>query len=183
VSSAHNVSGQAYSLTVMTPIVNGHETQLAGYLDGLQSRDQSPLAGVRGTHFARWVVIDDVIYEGPDEGDREHLKHARLLFTSNFDGELDPYLEALRTGLGDSADTIWGNCIGYPGSGEAGAFADYMRHHQIDSSLFFTAYGDRTVEEVKRSLELRTKFVEFALKAQGLPASELKAAFLQEFRS
>jgi hypothetical protein len=183
VSSAHNVSGQAYSLTVMTPIVDGQETQLARYLNGLQSREQSPLAGVRSTHFARWVVIDDVIYEGPDEGDREHLKRARLLFTSNFDGELDPYLEALRTGLGNSADAIWGNCIGYPGSGEARAFAEYMRDHQLDSSLFFTAYGDRTVQEVKRSLALRTKLTEFALKAQGLPATELKAAFLQEFPS
>jgi hypothetical protein len=183
VSSDRNVSGQAYSLTVITPIVNGRESHLVRYLDGLQSGHQSPLAGVRGTHFARWVVMDDVIYEGPDEGEREHLKHARLLFTSNFDGELDPYLEALRTGLSDSADTIWGNCIGYPGSGEARAFADYMRHHQIDSSLFFAAYGDRTVEEVKRSLALRIKLVEFALRAQGMPASELKAAFLQEFPS
>jgi hypothetical protein len=183
VSSAHNICGQAYSLTVITPIVNGQETQLTGYLDALQSGDQSPLAGVAGTHFARWVVIDDVIYEGPHEGDREHLKHARLLFTSNFDGPLDPYLEALRTGLGASADTIWGHCIGYPGSGEARAFADYMRHHQIDSSLFFAAYGDRTVEEVKRSLALRMQFVAFALKAQGLPPAELKAAFLQEFPS
>ncbi len=182
-SSAHNISGQAYSLTVMTPILSGHEIQLAQYLDGLQSGDQSPLVRVHGTHFARWVVIDDVIYEGPDEGEREHLKYARLLFTSNFDGELDSYLEALRTGLSDSADTIWGNCIGYPGSGEARSFADYMRHHQIDSSLFFAAYGDRTVEEVKRSLALRMKFVEFALDAQGLSASELKAAFLQEFPS
>lgn len=182
-SSARNISGQAYSLTVITPIVNGHEAQLARYLDGLQSGDQSPLARVRGTHFARWVVIDDVIYEGPDEGEREHLKHARLLFTSNFDGELDPYLEGLRTGLSDSADAIWGNCVGYPGSGDARVFADYMRHHQIDSSLFFAAYGDRTVEEVKGSLALRIKFVGFALKAQGLAASELKAAFLREFPS
>jgi hypothetical protein len=183
VSSAHNISGQVYSLTVMTPILNGHETELARYLDGLQSGDQSPLAAVGGTHFARWVVMDDVIYESPDQGDREHLKHARLLFTSNFDGKLDPYLEAMRTGLSDSADTIWGHCIGYPGTAGASAFANYMRHHQIDSSLFFAAYGDRKVEEVKSSLALRIKFIEFALRAQGLSAPELQAAFLQEFPS
>lgn len=182
-SSANNTSGQAYSLTVLTPIIDGQETELATYLNGLQSGDQSPLAGVRGTHFARWVVIDDVIYEGPDEGEREHLQHPRLLFTSNFDGQLEPYLEALRTGLGDSANTIWGHCIGYPGTEDAGAFTNYLRHHQIDSSLFFAAYGDRTVEDVKRSLAARTKLVEFVLRAQGLPAAELKAAFLQEFAS
>jgi len=182
VSGAKNVFGQAYSLTVLTPISDGHETELARYLDGLPSGDDSPLAGVPGTHFARWVVIDDVIYQGPDQGPREHLQHARLLFTSNFDGgELDPYLEALRTGLGDSADTIWGHCPGYPGRSDADAFSRYVRHHQIDSSLFFAAYGDRTVDDVKRSLALRSKLIGFALGAQGLAAPELKAAFLQEF--
>ena len=181
-SRAANVSGQAYSLTVLTPVIDGRETELADYLNRLQGGDQSPLAGVAGTHFARWVVLDDVIYEGPAQGDREHLKHSRLLFTSNFDGDCDPYLETLRTGLGDRADAIWGQCIGYPGSGDAGAFADYLRHHQIDSSLFFAAYGDRTVAEVKRSLALRTAFIEFVLRTQGMPAAELKQAFVQEFK-
>lgn len=182
-SSAHNISGQAYSLTVLTPIMDGHEAELARHLNGLQGGEQSPLTGVRGTHFARWVVIDDVIYESPEQGEREHLQRPRLLFTSNFDGALEPYLEALRTGLGDSANMIWGHCVGYPGTEDAGAFLDYLRHHQIDSSLFFAAYGDRTVEDVKRSLALRTRFIEFALRSQGLPATELKAAFLQEFSS
>ena len=180
-SNSNNISGQAYSLTVLTPIIDGHEAHLAQYLNALASGDQSPLAAVAGTHFARWVVIDDVIYEGPDQGDRDHLKHPRLLFTSNFDGDLDPYLEAMRTGLGESADAIWGHCLGYPGCDERAAFARYMRHHQIDSSLFFAAYGDRTVQDVKRSLAVRTKLIEFALRAQGLGAGELKAAFVEEF--
>src|SRR5205085_1374868 len=145
VSSANNISGQAYSLTVITPIIDGHETELAHYLNGLQSGDQSPLAGVHGTHFARWVVIDDVVYEGPDQGQREHLAHPRLLFTSNFDGQLDHYLEGLRTGLADTADTIWGHCVGYPGAENAGSFTRYLRHHQIDSSLFFAATTQRAV--------------------------------------
>jgi hypothetical protein len=182
-SSANNVSGQAYSLTVLAPILDGHEAELVRYLNGLQSGDRSPLGRVRDTHFARWVVIDNVVYEGPDQGDRDQLQHARLLFTSNFDGQLDAYLEALRAGLGDSADAIWGHCIGYPGASDAGAFGEYLRHHQIDSSLFFAAYGDRTVEDVKRSLAVRTKFVGFAVRAQGLSAPDLKTAFLEEFRA
>ena len=163
--------------------MRGHETGLAQYLNGLESGDQSPLAGVPGTHFARWVVIDDVIYESPDQGERDHLELPRLLFTSNFDGQLDGYLEALRSGLGEAADVIWGHCIGYPGRADGRAFAEYLRHHQIDSSLFFAAYGDRTVEDVKRSLALRMRLIDFALRAQGLSAAELKGAFLREFGS
>ena len=136
-SKSNNICGQAYSLTVLTPIIDGQETHLAQYLNALPTGDASPLAGVPGTHFARWVVIDDVIYEGPDQGDRDHLEHPRLLFTSNFDGDLDPYLEALRTGLGESADTIWGHCIRYPGREEGAAVARPPPHPQTETPLFF----------------------------------------------
>lgn len=182
-SNANNICGQAYSLTVLTPISDGAQPTLARYLNRLPSGAESPLAAVAGTHFARWVVIDDVLYEGSDEGEREHLQHARLLFTSNFDGDLEPYLHGLATGLGDSADAIWGHCIGYPGVTDVDAFGRYLRHHQIDSSLFFAAYGDRTVAQVTHSLALRTRLIEFVLRGQGMAARELKGAFLQEFGS
>jgi hypothetical protein len=52
-----------------------------------------------------------------------------------------------------------------------------MRAHQIGSALFFSAYGDRTVAEVKRGLEVRSAVIEFALRTQGMVAGELQAAF------
>jgi hypothetical protein len=179
VRKSHNVSGQAYSLTVLTPVLQGRESALARRLNGLGAGPQSPLAGVPGTHFARWVVIDDVVYEG--QGQRDHLERARLLFTSNFDGALEDYLAGMRTGLGDAADAIWGECAGYPGRADAAAFAAYMRAHQIDSSMFFAAYGDRTVAEVERSLAARRQVMEFAVANQGLGAAALQAAFTEAF--
>jgi hypothetical protein len=181
VSDAHNRSGQAYSLTVLTPVRDGHEVALAAHLDGLGGGDDSPLADVGGTHFARWVVIGDVIYEGSDQGERDHLKHPRLLFTSNFDGDPGPYLEALRTRLGEGADAIWGHCVDYPGREDADAFTRYLRAHQVDSALFFAAYGDRSVADVTHSLAVRRQLITFALRAQGLDGAELKSAFAQEF--
>ena len=179
-NDARNTCGQAYALTVMTPILDGHESALTHYLSTLQPGPASPLEGVAGTHFARWVVIGDVVYEG--HGQRpDHLKRGRLLFTSNFDGPLTPYIERLRTGLGEVADAIWGHCGGYPGSGEASAFAAYMRSHQIESSLFFSAYGERTVEYVRRSLITRRRLIDFVLSTQGLAAPELQAAFRETF--
>ena len=176
----HNVFGQAYSLTVLAPVLPGHVEPLTAHLDGLRSGDASPLARVAGTHFARWVVIPDVIYEGAGQR-RDSLRAPRLLFTSNFDGALEPYLEALRTGLGDDADAIWGHCAGYPGHGDPAGFAAWMTAHQIDSTLFFAAYGDQTVGEVKTNLELRTRLIEFALRAQGLGAEQLKSEFQAAF--
>jgi hypothetical protein len=176
----HNVSGQAYSLTVLAPIVEGREDALTRHLDGLPGGAGSPLARVPGTHFARWVVIPDVVYEGAGQR-HDHLKASRLLFTSNFDGPLDRYLEALRTGLGDEADAIWGHCLGYPVGGDAAAFAGWMRAHQLGSALFFAGYGDQTVGEVHTNLELRARVIEFALNAQGLPPEELQSSFRARF--
>jgi hypothetical protein len=176
----HDVSGQARALSVIAPIVPGHESELARELDALPGGAQSPLAQVRGTHFARWVLIDNPVYEGPPQR-RDTWKASRLLFTSNFDGELEPYLEALRTGLAERADAIWGHCAGFPGSSAAAAFATWMRAHHVPSSLFFAAYGDKTVAQVRADLAQRERLIAFALEAQGLPAAELKSRFQAAF--
>jgi hypothetical protein len=174
-----NRSGQAYGLTVLTPILEDRVSPLAAHLAALGPAEASPLARVPGTHFGRWVIVDDVVYEGGRQR-RDTLKSARLLFTSNFDGPLAPYLEALRTGLGDEADAIWGHCAGYPGRGDGGAFAGWLRAHQVESALFFSAYGEQTVAEVRRNLDARSRLMAFALEAQGLAPAELQARFRAE---
>jgi hypothetical protein len=180
VNGRHDLCGQAHSLTVLTAIRDGHETALARYLNAIEGGSDSPLSRVARTHFARWVVLGDVVYEG--KGARDHLKCAQLLFTSNFDGkDLDSYLEALRTGRGPAADEIWSHCSGYPGSEDPAAFAAYMTKHHVESSLFFAAYGDRTVEDVKASLATRRDLINFALNSQALAADALQAAFQRAF--
>jgi hypothetical protein len=176
---SRNVSGQAYALTVLTPIVDGHATELTAHLDALPEGDASPLARVPGTHLGRWVVIDQVKYEGHGQRHRDSLAAPRLLFTSNFDGDLDPYLEKLQTGLGEDADAIWGHCRGYPGRG--GGFAPWLKAHQLEAALFFAAYGGHTVEQVHANVDKRTRLIEFALEAQGLEPEQLKSRFLERF--
>lgn len=102
-------------MTVLTPILDGRESSLARCLDSLGDGPSSPLSRVPGTHLARWVIIGDVVYEGAGQRRVDHLTQGRLLFSSNFDGGILPYLERLRAGLGDVADAIWGHCVGYPG--------------------------------------------------------------------
>jgi hypothetical protein len=170
----------AEALTVLTPVLDGRREALEAHLDALGGGDGSPLVRVPGTHFARWVVIGDVVHEGGGQR-RDHLKAPRLLFTSNFDGPLERYLEGLRTGLGEDADAIWGHCRGYPGRDDPAAFAGWMGAHRLKSALFFPAYGEQTVGEVHANLELRQRLVDFALHAQGLGAAELAAGFRERF--
>jgi peptidoglycan hydrolase-like protein with peptidoglycan-binding domain len=177
---SRNVSGQAYALTVLTPIEHGREEALSAYLDALGDGDGSPLARVPGTHLARWVVIGQVKQQ-PGQRRKDALKAPRLLFTSNFDGPLDAYLEALRSGLAGDADAIWGNCTGYPGHQDAAGFPAWIRQHQIEAALFFGAYGEQTVSAVHTNLAARTGLIEFALETRGLDPAALHARFLERF--
>jgi hypothetical protein len=171
-----NVAGQAYALSVFTPILAGHADALRQHLEQLGSGATSPLAALPATHFARWVIIDDLVYEGaPQERDTLHSQY--LLFESCLDGDSDAYLEAMRTAMAAQADAIWGHCAGYPGSGAAAAFAAYMRHNQIEASFFVAAYPDATVEDVRASLALRERIIELAIAAQGLDAVTALAAY------
>lgn len=176
---SRNVSGQAYALTVLTPILDGHAAELTAHLDALPEGPASPLARVPGTHLGRWVVIDDVKFQGHGQRHRDRLSASRLLFTSNFDGDLDRYLEALQTALGEDADAVWSHCRGYPGRGPR--FAPWMKAHQLEAALFFAAYGDRTLEQVHADVTKRTRLIEFALEAQRLAPEQLKSRFLETF--
>jgi hypothetical protein len=135
---------------------------------------------VPGTHIARWVVIDDVIYQGAGQRKRDTLT-PRLLFSSNFDGEVGAYLEGLRTGMTGDADAIWSHCRGYPGHADGPAFAAWMQAHVLEAALFFAAYGGMTVDQVNSNLERRRRLLDLVLDGQGLPPAELKARFMEAF--
>ena len=177
-----NVSGQAYAFMAMTPIKPGEEDALAGYLHGLRERGPSPLARLKRTHLGRFVIVRD-FHNDPSWKQRheDHLDLPYLIFTSNFDGDLDSYLAELCEQLAPEAREIWGRCVGCPESAQGAALAAYLKHNQIDTGLFFSAYGAATVGTVKRSLAQRERMIEFARASQGLEPAALQQAFAKEF--
>ena len=183
--ASSNVNGQAYAFMAMTPIKPGEQEALQEYLHGLRDQaDRSPLAKLERTHMGRWVIADRFVTE-PSWKQRkpETLEDAWLIFTSNFDGDLDSYLDELATKLAEEAQHIWGRCIGCPDPPKGAALVKYLKHNQIDTGLFFAAYGNAKVPDVKRCLDQREQVVAFARRAQGLEAEALQAAFLEEFGS
>jgi hypothetical protein len=168
-----NRVGVAYSLTVVAPIVAGAEEAAK---DAIEALPEDALAGLAGLHFSRIHVVSQLVFQGPQQRWRDELRASQLVFTSTFDGELTPYLEALRP----CADTWWRFCAGYPG-GDNEEFARWVRDHQIDSSLFASAHPDATVPGVLESLALRERIVAFAADAQGLDAGALHRRFRESF--
>jgi hypothetical protein len=177
---SRNVSGQAYALSVLTPILPGHEDELTAQLDAFGDGAASPLARVPGTHIARWVVIPHVIHQGAGQRKRDTLT-PRLLFSSNHDGDVGAYLEGLRTGMGADADAVWGHCRGYPGHQDGPGFATWMRAHTLEAALFFAAYGGMTVRQVVSNLDRRRKLLELVMASPRARGADLKTRFMETF--
>jgi hypothetical protein len=168
-----NRVGVAYSLTVIAPVVAGREEEAR---EALEALPPDFLRALGTLHFSRIHVVSDLVFQGPQQRHRDHLRASHLVFTSTVDGELEPYLEALRP----LADTWWQYCVGYPGS-EGEAFVPWVREHQLDSSLFASAHPEATVPGVLESLALRERIVDFAIEARALEPTELQRRFRDAF--
>lgn len=178
--SSVNVSGQAFGFLAITPIMHEQKEALRAYIEGLEAT--RPFGRVKRTHMARLVIVED-FNNKPRYKQRkeEHLAIPMLCFSSNFDGDLDSYLDDLSIALADEAPQIWGRCIGCPK--DPGGLKAYLKHNQVDCGFFYAAYGAATVEKVRSSLDQRDRMVSFAVRAQGMQAAELQRAFVEEFAS
>ena len=180
-----NIADRSYGLTVLSPIAPGltadgipHDLAIRGELLALDALAESPFADVPTTHLARWVVIGSLPYEGiPAIVDSLASKY--LLFTSNFDGDLDEYLELMRTRMPDAVTCIWSHCMAFPGVRDRAAFAGYMKQCQVETSFFFGAYTKYTLDDVLRALDAQRRMAAFIAdhqEQQSAPA-DLQRAF------
>src|SRR5271168_1894981 len=147
-----NLNGAVYGLTILSPIIDdktavpSHDLQIREYLASLPTGEDSPFAIAPGTHLARLVVMDDVIYVGMPACE-EHLKSKYLIFESNCDGDLEPYMAGLAKSVPNHLDAIWGHCVGYPGAKGIDAFIRYMKACQIETTFYFAAVNDKSVAQ------------------------------------
>ena len=124
---------------------------------------QSPFARNRRNHFARFVVIDDVAYNGRQQPNallttfrgqnpvvaqpQDHLIHPFLLFAADFDAasgaetERDSYLAALWDTMQVELRAILTYCEGFDARvTDATSFAKYIASCQIETTMPFNDY-------------------------------------------
>jgi len=179
-----NQNGALYGLTILSPIIDdakatpSHDLQIRSYLAKLSTREESPFALAPGTHLARLVVMDDVIYVGMPACE-EHLKSKYLVFESNCDGDLDTYLTGLAASIPEHLDAIWKHCVGYPGAANRKAFVEYMKACQLETTFYFAAVNDRSVPETLRALQTQSAVADFVATHQGVDPVTLQRDFIQ----
>jgi Dyp-type peroxidase family len=180
-----NQCGQAYGLTVLSPILAGHEAALRAVLAGLHQgplqNEQGPFARTPTTHTARWVVIDRQLSKTQAVEGNE-LQSSYLLFDANFDAEvggIDAWLASVSLLLGAEIAAIYAHCVDFtPG---ATNFATYIHRCQVESTFFFSDYA-RTLRgsavNVQIALALQQAFIAEVADAQKAPdAATVQVSF------
>lgn len=178
-----NFDGGHYFLTVLAPIdttrlserrgvkssaVHVVRDVLATLPTALQSPAtealglNSPFSRSRRTHLARFVVIDDVVYNGRDRRDalpvalfgpnpviaeaEDKLTSPYLLFVADFDArsdnaeELKAYLAELWSVMEAELRLVFGHCVGFDRVTNAASFQDYIVRCQIETTMPFNDY-------------------------------------------
>jgi hypothetical protein len=163
-----------HGLTVLAALRPGGEEPLRGVLraigDDIRGRNVRDAGGrphidfcrSRNIHFARFAILDD-----PDRG----ANRKRLLFSSNYDGDLDAHLAEL-VEITTDMSAIWGACEAYS---SVDRFPDFIRAHAHAPGAFYIAFRDETVKSIHRHIAVRS-----GLRRQLDAAPALRAAALAD---
>jgi hypothetical protein len=164
-----------HGLTVLAPLRPGEAERLRvvlraigddidGRRIGAARRPHIDFPRSRTIHFARFAILDD-----PDRG----APHQRLLFSSNYDGELDDHLAELVRLTSDMA-AIWGACEGYSGPE---AFAAFIRAHAHQPAAFYIAFPEADAAGISHAIDVRRQALAIAHASPLTAFERLRAAF------
>ena len=154
-------------LSILTAVLDGHADALRSTIEAIPLRGDSPFASVAGTHNGRWVVVTPKPV-APD---------TLLMCSATIDRPAGEWLVDFLHVLGPTADAIWCHCPGWPG--ESARQIDWLSAHRVHSALSFATW-DVPAAEIVDALATRARVERLVLRAQGLDAPALLAAYREE---
>ncbi len=121
------------------------------------------LAGIGEIHFLQWACLP---------GTR------KLVFTANYDGSFQSYLEDAISLLPGGATGIWSNTVGFPktrflfsdGAKDGDRFKRWVRRQMIPTRFWYSAYPHLTATDIRLNAAVRQ-----GLEAKAITPSQAQA--------
>ena len=133
-------------LTLVTVVDPRHVDRVRAVMTAIDSYAKrlappGSLIGISTIHFVRWLLID--------EG-------RRLVMLSDYDNSWENYIDEFAEMILSGLDAIWETSFGFPADGarDLPAFKRFLRAHQVAADVFYSAYPEQTVLNVKSDLRL-----------------------------
>src|SRR5688572_4621967 len=117
--------------------------------DDVEGNPIIPFPQFTKVHFARFVIIKPGDVNGKPTP-------AYLVFSSNFDGDLDSHLRELFTIAGKGFDQIYAHCIGYDGDGDLAKRVEFFKKNSLPfPNAFYIGHRGLSVDMIKKQNEVR----------------------------
>ena len=153
---------QQETLTVIAPIQPDQIDALRELLQSIQQNvghnDLIPFAQFSQVHFARFVILDEVV--DPLNGS---TIPASLAFSSCIDAPLKDYIRSLAEIAGLGLDRVFSHCKGYPPPQQrtASSRMAYLRQHEVKTQTFYVNTVGRSVQQIHQEADLHDKIESF----------------------
>lgn len=147
-----NISGKAYAMNVITPIIwwKAIWQYIAFKFVVLFPSKLKGLINLSLIHYARWTIIgrNSFPHLAPTQP-KENLTYSYMMFESNFNGSWDQYIDSFSFAIPEGLDLFWRYNVGYPESIPLHDFYDYIRFNQVECDHFYNAYPCASSNDVK----------------------------------
>jgi hypothetical protein len=153
---------------------SGGREQLLDELRQLDQTEPSPLMAVPGLHQARFLVFEHAKLAANEVAPA--FPFGPLVFSCVYEGDTEDLLSELFERCGETLQRVFAHCAVFPDGNVPHARVQHLMAAGIESSYFFR---DRDVSrsELQRAVEVRRRFVDFAIHQQGATDSDLRRAF------
>jgi hypothetical protein len=140
----------------------------------------SPFAASARTHFARLLVIEQLVTH-----QRRPLERPVLILAADVDGDAESYLVELFNRSGAALAPVLAMCAGAPADASMPGFAQAAATHllgwQLPVSLQYANSPGRSVIDIRLAIERHRRLAGFALAHQHDSPEVLRPAFLEAF--
>jgi hypothetical protein len=167
----------ATAFATLTPFVDAQRRRMESFVLSVVQfvRDPEPEMRRRSfLHYAYWVVLAPALLS--KSGGPERKKGA-LLFMSAFTGDLEDYLMGFTDSLPSAMDRVWGQCTGWPGAADFMRALRFVERYAKQSAVFYDAYGDARIEDIRNAMRLRTELDRFATESCHMTDREFEARY------
>ena len=159
-----NIAGKAYAMNVITPVKPTYAWVNRFILKKAQKNPGTLLGLITLSliHYARWIIIPRTAFPHLDASQpREDLHYDYMIFQSNFNGSWAQYVDSFTFAIPAGLDLFWKWNVRYPKSVPLTPFHDYIRHNQIDTCHYYSAYPMAASNDVKSAHMLKQALREF----------------------
>ena len=146
-----------HPLIILSPVKKDKQEildkKLSAIRENLQQGTETAFKKVSTLHYGRWVILS-----------RESFRDepavpvgTRLIFSTNFDGDIDNHLTELVTQLEKYMDDIYECCEHYPEPGlrTTESRKNYLKKYSLKTSAFFNGAPGRSLKQIHQEESLR----------------------------